>query len=116
MAVVVDTTNGKLVATLPIGAMSDGAAFDAKRRRFVSSNGDGTLTVVDEQDADHFHVVADMPTERSARTIAIDPESGRLFLPAAEVASIEPPAQPGSRPRVSYKPGSLRLLVYVPVK
>jgi len=53
-------------------------------------------------------------TAPSARTIAIDERSGRLFLPAAEIARIDPPATPGGRPRVVYAPGSLKLLVLDP--
>ena len=53
-------------------------------------------------------------TAPSARTIAIDPASGRIFLPAADVASVTPPAQPGGRPKVTFVPGSLKLLILDP--
>ena len=39
---VVDTDSGKVVASLPIGQGTDGAAFDPKRKLVFSSNYDGT--------------------------------------------------------------------------
>ncbi|HEY5049220.1 MAG TPA: YncE family protein [Rhizomicrobium sp.] len=113
--VAVDTDNGANVATIPIGASSDGAAFDPKRNLILSPNGEGTLTVIQEKDANHFVPLGDVPTARGARTIAIDPATGRLFLPTADVAKSEPPTTPGGRPHVTYTPGSMKLLVFAPV-
>jgi YVTN family beta-propeller protein len=112
--VIVDADTGKTVATLPIGAFNDGVVFDPARKVALASNGDGTLTVVKEEDADKFVVQDTVKTAPSARTIAIDPASGRIFLPAADVASITPPAQPGGRPKVTFVPGSLKLLILDP--
>ena len=112
--VVLDAGTGRNIATLPIGAMNDGAVFDPVRKFAISANGEGTLTVVAEKDAEHFDVIATVPTLRSARTIAIDPANGRLFLPAADVDSVQPPATPEGRPHVTYKKGSAKLLVFEP--
>lgn len=112
--VVVDADNGTNVATLPIGSFSDGAAFDPARKLIFSSNGDGTLTVIREKDTQTFLPLGAIKTVTSARTIAIDARTGRLFLPAADIAKIDPPAAPGGRPHVTFVPGSLRLLVLEP--
>lgn len=112
--VVLDADNGKNIATLPIGAMNDGAVFDPVRKLAISANGEGTITVVAEKDADRFEVVATVPTQRGARTLAIDPKTGRLFLPTADVESVQPPASPDGRPHVTYKKGSAKLLVFQP--
>jgi DNA-binding beta-propeller fold protein YncE len=112
--VVLDADTGRNITTLPIGAMNDGAVFDPVRKRVISANGEGTLTIVAEKDADHFDVIATVPTLRSARTIAIDAATGRLFLPAADVDSVLPPSSPEGRPRVTYKKGSAKLLVFEP--
>lgn len=112
--IVVDADSGKAIATLPIGTGSDGAAFDPKRKRALSSNGDGTLTVVGEKDAATYAVEANVATARGGRTIAIDPATGRVFIPDADIAKIEPPAAAGERPRVTYVSGSLKLLVLEP--
>ena len=112
--VVVDADNGRNVASVPIGEGSDGAAFDPQRKWIVSSNNEGTLSVIAETDADHYVSLATVPTASSARTIAIDARSGRLFLPAATVASVEAPSKPGARAHVTYEAGSLKLLVLEP--
>ncbi len=114
LLVVVDADNGKNVATLPIGAGSDGAVFDPTRHWVVSSNGEGTLSVIAQRSPDRYESLGEVPTLRSARTIAIDPKSGRLFLPAADIASTDAPTTPGGRPHVNYAPGSLKLLVFAP--
>ncbi|HEX4481620.1 MAG TPA: YncE family protein [Rudaea sp.] len=112
---IIDGENGRRLASVPIGAGSDGAVFDAKRGVAISSNGEGTLTVVRAADHGKFDVVATVPTARSARTIAIDESSGRLFLPAADV---DPDASvtAGTSKRPTYKKGSLRLLIFAPTR
>ena len=114
--IVVDGKTGKTLASVPIGASSDGAAFDAKRMLAISANGEGNITVVREVGPGRFAADGAVMTWPSARTIAIDPASGRLFLPAADISKVDPPVTPGGRPRVTYVPGSLKLLVLQPLK
>lgn len=108
---VVNADTGKVVTTLPIGAGSDGAAFDPASQNAFSSNGEGTLTVVHESAPDTFEVVQTVTTQRSARTIVLDPKTRSLLLPAAELGP--PPAatpeQP--RPRPTQVPGTFALIV-----
>ena len=114
--VVVDADSGANVATVPIGSGSDGAAFDPVRKLIFSSNSDGTLSVIQEKDAQTFIAAATIKTARGARTMAIDPKTGRLFLVAADIAKIDPPVTPGGRPHVTYIANSLRLLYLDPTK
>lgn len=112
----VDADKGTNLATATIGGFNDGAAFDATRKLVLSSNGDGTVTVLQEKGESALAPMGDVTTVRSARTIAIDPESGRLFLPAADIEKIDPPATPGGRMHITFAPGSMKLLVYKPVR
>lgn len=114
--VVVDADSGRNVASLPIGNYTDFAAFDPIRKLAFSSNGDGTLSVVQEKDANTFVALTPIKTALSARTMAIDPKTGRLFLAAADVAKVDLPNAPGGRPHVTFVPGSLKLLVFEPVR
>jgi YVTN family beta-propeller protein len=108
MLMVVDAATGRIVAKLPIGLGTDAAAFDPKRKLVFSSNGkDGTLSVIEERDAETFVPVATIKTAVSARTMDLDPETGRLYLVAAE---LESPAV--GRPHAV--PGSLKLLFLDP--
>ncbi len=109
---VVDTTTGQIVSTLATGEGTDGAAFDAELGHALASNGgDGTLTVVKADKHGKYSVVENVPTQRGARTIGIDPQSHRVYLPTAEFG---PPEQGQKRPSV--KPSSFVILVYAPAK
>jgi len=114
--VVVDADSGSNVATLPIGGSTDGAAFDPIRKLVFSSNGDGTLSVIQEKDAQTFVPSDPIKTFPGARTMTIDQATGRLFLVAADVAKIDPPIKAGGRPHIAYVPNSLKLLYLDPVK
>jgi hypothetical protein len=99
-----DPDAGKVVTTVAIGAGSDGAAFDPGTGYGFSSNGDGTLTVV-QQTGGKWNVLENIATERGARTIAIDEKTHRLYLPTAKTA---PSASGG---RASYLPNTFKVLV-----
>jgi YVTN family beta-propeller protein len=114
---VVDTNTGAVVASLPIGQGTDAAAFDPKRKRVFSSNGEGTLTVIAEEGPSKFSVAETVQTRVGARTMGIDPASGRLFVAAADIDTKTPVAPgPNGRPgRPRPVPGSLKLLFLDPV-
>lgn len=106
-AVVLDARDGRVVASLAIGPGSDSLAWDAKRRRLFSANGgDGTITVIQQDDADHYRALEPIPTRLGGRNMAVDPVTGRLFVAAGEVMA-------GSAPR-RVRPGSLALLMFDP--
>jgi DNA-binding beta-propeller fold protein YncE len=77
-----DPDKGTVVATVPIGAGPDGVVFDPGAGYAMSSNGDGTLTVV-QQSGGKYDVVENIATERAARTIALDEKTHRVYLPTA---------------------------------
>ncbi len=113
--VVVDATNGRVVAEVPIGHGSDAAVFDAKRKLAFSSNNDGTLSVIQVASADHYETLASVTTVPSARTLALDPESGRIYLTCGERIEVDPAAT-NPRKRYGIKPGSVRVLFLDPTK
>jgi DNA-binding beta-propeller fold protein YncE len=107
---VVDSTTGKVVATLPIGRGSDAVAFDPVRRRVFSSNGaDGTITVYQQRSPNDYVALTPVTTAVSGRTMSLDPHSGRLFVAAADT---DPASTIGARPKV--RPGTLKLLIFRP--
>ena len=81
---VVDTVNGAVVATLPIGVGTDGAAFDPKRKLIFSSNGDGTLSIIREVDPKTYVSLGSIHTAVTGKTMGIDPDTGRLYIAAAD--------------------------------
>jgi DNA-binding beta-propeller fold protein YncE len=99
-----DPDAGKVVATPAIGAGSDGAAFDPGTGYAFSSNGDGTLTIVQKSGAT-YEVVENIATERGARTIAVDEKTHTVYSPTAKTA----PAQGGGR--ATFIPDTFKVLV-----
>ena len=119
LLVVLDSNSGTVVARLPIGSGTDAAAFDPKRKLIFSSNGrDGTLSIIQEKDARTFVSLGSIKTVVSARTMGIDPTTGRIYLAAAEIDTHAPtsaPAKTGGPPRrPPLVPGSLKLLFLDP--
>ena len=108
--VMMDASNGKVITTLPIGDGVDGAAFDSETKRVYSSNGDGTLTVVQEQDKNTFTVLENIVTQKGARTITLDKKTHHLFLPTAEYGDAPEPTIEKPHPRPTIKPGTFVIL------
>jgi DNA-binding beta-propeller fold protein YncE len=80
---VTDSLTGKQVAQLAIGGHADGAGYDAGTATVFSSNGEGSLTVVHQLDADHYGDPVRVATAKGARTMAVDHGTGAVFLPTA---------------------------------
>ncbi|MGH8149614.1 MAG: YncE family protein [Steroidobacteraceae bacterium] len=120
---VVNADTGAVIATLPIGRGTDAARFDPVHQLAFSSNGrDGTISVIREVNADTFVPAATVKTEPTARTMSVDPRTGRLYLVAA---SVDPKAMTAflaamrkhQRPhRFPFVHGSVRLLFLDPVR
>jgi DNA-binding beta-propeller fold protein YncE len=106
MMAVVDADTGKVIATPAIGEGVDATAFDPGTGFALSSNGEGTLTVVKQESPDGYSVLENVPTKRSARTMGLDLKTHNVVLPAAEFL----PPKEGER-RGAMKPGSFVLLV-----
>jgi len=113
---VMDATNGKSLALLPIGSGTDGAVFDPIRKWVFSSNRDGTLSVVGERTAKSFVALGKVTTAPGARTMAIDPRTGRIFLVTAAVSGQRPPKAPGEPPEHVFAPGTVKLMMFDPEK
>jgi YVTN family beta-propeller protein len=105
---ILDLSTGRSVATISIGAFVDGAEFDADSQNAFSANGEGTLTVVHEDDPEHFTVAQTLATARGARTVALDASRHRLYLPTGRFA---PAASAKAEPEGPILPGSFFVLV-----
>jgi YVTN family beta-propeller protein len=110
--VVTDSLSGKQIAVIAIGKGPDAAEFDVERGLIFSSNGaDGTLTVIHQVDADHYKVLANIPTQKSARTMALDQSTHRLYLAAAQFGPTPAQAKDQPHPRAPVLDGSFNILV-----
>ena len=104
---VLDADSGHLVATLPIGEGPDAVVFDDTAAMIYSSNGEsGTITAIHEDDPNHYTVKNTIATQVSARTLALDSGTHRLYLSAAKFGATK---EVNGRPTVV--PGSYTVLV-----
>jgi hypothetical protein len=114
MMVMLNTETGKVAGTVPIAEGADGCEFDSAAQLAFASCRAGTTTIAKEETPDQLTVVQMLKTERGARTMTLDPQTHRIYLPSAQ---FEPPPSPspGASPgRPKVVPGSLKLLVYGP--
>jgi YVTN family beta-propeller protein len=116
MMVVVDASSGLVITNLPIGDGTDGAAFDPVLKRAYSSNGDGTMSVVQETNPEKFVVLENVKTLPGARTIAIDRKTHHLFLTTAEYGPAPERTEANPHPRPTIKPDTFTLIEIAPTK
>src|SRR5205085_11131076 len=114
MMVMLDTESGKVVGSVPIGSGVDGCAFDDATQLAFASCGEGTTTIAKEEAPDKLTTVQTLKTERSARTMAIDPKTNRIYLPSAQFEPAATPSPGASPTRPKMVPNSFKLLVYAP--
>ena len=111
---ILDGLSGKVVATIPIGMGVDGVSYDPSLKRIYSANGEGNITIVQQDGADSYKVLESFPTQKGARTITVDTKTHHIYLPVAEYDE-EPDAPKGkghSRPPV--RSGSFVILDIAP--
>lgn len=84
--VALDATSGKIVSIVPIGEGCDGLLFIAGDKSILTSNGEGTLTIINQGGPDDYKVAQTLATRKSARTITYDETTKRIYLSSAEVS------------------------------
>ncbi len=112
MMAVVDADSGKVLATPPIGDGVDATAFDPETGlAFASCGGDGVLTVVKEDSPDKFSVAENVPTQKGARTMALDTKTHKVFVVTAQFGPRPAPTTDNPHPRPAILPDSFVVLV-----
>ena len=109
VAAISDPRTRRVTATLAIAKRPDGVLFDATRGLAFIPCGEGFLEIIAASDVSSIHSVKRMVTQASAKTAALDPRTGRIYLPSA---TILPPVAPATRGVA--QPGSFRVLVVAP--
>jgi hypothetical protein len=88
----------------------DGVAFDPDLGRVYNSNGQGTMTVVQDKKKNNFEVIENFTTMRGARTITLNPKTHKIYLPVAEYEAAPAATTENPRPRASVKANSFMIL------
>jgi DNA-binding beta-propeller fold protein YncE len=113
LMVMMDSTNGKVVASVPIGQGVDATKFDPGTQLAFCSCGDGTVTIAHEDSPDKLTVVQTLKTEPRAKTMALDIKTHRIYLASAKFgAAPEQPSGGKKKGRPSPVPGTFKVLVY----
>jgi DNA-binding beta-propeller fold protein YncE len=77
---VLDTQTGAIVAMLPIEAGCDGAGYDPILHRVYTANSIGTMTVIQQNSPDQYHVVENARTHLVGHSLVVDPTSHRIYV------------------------------------
>ena len=108
---IVDADSGKILTTLPIGDGVDATAFDDATGLAFASCGEGVLTVVREDSPDKFSVVENVPTQKGARTMALDSKTHNAYTVTAKFGPPPAPTADQPHPRPSLIPDTFVVLV-----
>ena len=112
LMVMMDSTNGRVVASVPIGEGVDANAFDPGTQLAFSSCGSGTVTIAKETSPDTLTVVQTLTTEPRARTMALDPQTHKIYLASAKFEAQPAAAAGAPRQRPKMIPGTFKISVY----
>jgi len=108
---IVDADSGKILTTLPIGDGVDATAFDDGTGLAFASCGEGVLTVVREESPDKFSVLENVPTQKGARTMALDSKTHNAYTVTAKFGPPPAPTADQPHPRPSLIPDTFVVLV-----
>jgi DNA-binding beta-propeller fold protein YncE len=106
--VIMDSNNGRVIGSVTIGAGPDDSAYDPETGLVYTSNGDGTVSVIQQESPDDYRVLETVKTAPGARNMALDLKTKKIFLPLSDREA--PP--PGTQTRGKVIPGSFRVLVF----
>lgn len=109
---VVDYTNGKVVATVPIGKGVDANRFDPATGLAFASCGDGTITVAHQDSPDKYTVVQTITTQKGARTMTLDPKSHTIYTVTAEFGPPPPATAENPHPWPTVIAKTFTLLIF----
>jgi hypothetical protein len=113
LMVMMDSQSGKVLANVPIGDHVDANAFDEKHQLAFASTGEGIVTIAHEDSPDKLTVVQTLKTEPGARTMTLDPATGKIYLATAKYEAAEK-SSGGGKKRPPMVPGSFKVLVHSP--
>jgi DNA-binding beta-propeller fold protein YncE len=112
---ILNAETGAVVTTLTTGPGADSVAYDAGRRLIFTANGGGygSVTVIRQHVTDSYSVIQNLPTMEHARTMAVDPSTGELYLVTSlyGVTLDHPPANGIGTLKADALDGSFQVLV-----
>lgn len=114
LMVIMDAETGAVISSVKIGAGADGVSYDAVSKRAFSSNGEGTITVVEETGG-NYKAVETIRTAKGARTIAVNSKTHHLYLPCSDFGPEPAATAENPKPRHAIKEDSFVIIDVAPV-
>ena len=111
---ILDYTNGKVLATLPIGKGTDASRFDAGTGLAFAWCGQGVITVIREDSPDRFTVAQTITTESGARTMALNPKTHAIYTATARMRPPAPATSHNPHPYPQPIPNTFTALAFAP--
>lgn len=106
-----DPASGTILSRVTIGKGIDALAYDETRERIVSSNYEGSMTVI-RREGDTLHLVATVHTQFGARMMDMDHRDGRIYLVNADSTDFR--GKDGGEAVTRYHPDSFRVETWQP--
>jgi DNA-binding beta-propeller fold protein YncE len=110
--VILDSTNGRVISSVPIGSGPDDSAYDPETRLIYTSNGDGTVSIIQQETPDKYSVLETVRTAPGARNMALDTKTKKIFLPLSDREPPPPATAQTPNPRGNFIPGTFRVLIF----
>src|SRR6266581_2682038 len=109
---ILDSNNGRAIGSVPIGPGPDDSAYDPETRLIYTSNGDGTVSIIQQESPDRYSVLETVKTAPGARNMALDLKTKQIFLPLSDRGPPPPPTAQAPNPRGAFIPGTFQILVF----
>jgi DNA-binding beta-propeller fold protein YncE len=109
---VIDAGNGHIMAKVPIGKHVDGVVFDPDTKLIISSNGEGTLTIIKQVSSTEYKVIDTIQTSPGARTITLDPVTHHVFVSTAQYGKTPAATDENPHPRPAVVPGTFMVMEF----
>jgi DNA-binding beta-propeller fold protein YncE len=104
LLVLLDSTNGKVLATVPIGDGAGEVVYDSASQNVFSSATDGTVTIIHEDAPDKITVLQTLKTKPGANVLGLDGKTHKIYVGSADFAGTGNASNP--------IPGTSKILIY----
>ncbi len=108
---IVDADSGKVVSTQPICDGVDATTYDDEQHLAFASCHDGTMTILRQDGHDKYSVAQTVPTQKGARTMALDPDTHLAYTVTAQFGPPPAATAENPHPRPAILPDSFVVLV-----
>jgi DNA-binding beta-propeller fold protein YncE len=81
---VIDLDKHRVVTTLPVANDPDVIKYDPGLKRIYVACYSGAISVIQEDDPDHFRKLEDFPAQHKVHSLAVDERTHRVYVPEEE--------------------------------